>query len=314
MQAYQPVACPHCGATWNRPDAAFCQDCQQPLISKPHSKGSGRAMLVAFGAFLVVAAIGALVVVPMLASNVLASDKQALAATLARQPNFDAAIAAFLTPVNKQTGHGGISEADLQLSKYQSVRDAVRADRKRVEDADHQLEWMAIFAFSQRSEIVQVRNRNRAALEAMRQADGALTTAVDQATLIHTLKGVKPGFDQMLTAAEAKDYAAAEKLYPDLDRKLLQAESLVVYPDFPNGARSLVRFTRGFLDDTEKIIVAARNHDAYAGHAAYVALEADQKTSQQYTADFFAKWDAWNATSLQPGMTAYHESLRQIAD
>lgn len=116
MHAYDPIPCPHCGATWNGPDARFCQACHKPLVDKPRSKASGKPILVALGAFLIVAAIAILVVMPILASNELAADRQALAATVSRRTTVDEAIGTFLTPLNKQTGHGGINETDLQLS------------------------------------------------------------------------------------------------------------------------------------------------------------------------------------------------------
>jgi hypothetical protein len=311
MQAYESTPCPHCGATWNRPDAQFCQDCQRPLVLKQSAKAPRRHLLFAIGGLMLAVGVAELGIAPVLASNALAADQQALTTTFSRQPVVDAAMAAFLTPLDQKTGHGGIAETDLHLAQYQSALDAVRGDKKRIQDADQQLGWMATFAVSKQSEVNLMRKENQAALEALRQADGALTTAVDQASVIQSISAIQPLFDQMLNAAQAKDYAAAEKIYPDIDRKLVVAESLVVYPDFPNGARSLVRFLRSFLDDTEKVIVAARTNDQIAGRAATVALQADAKEARQYNAGFFAQWDQWNVTSLKPVMAAYHDGLRQ---
>src|SRR5881227_337903 len=103
MQAYESVPCPYCGATWNPPDARFCQDCQRSLRAPTATKAPGKALLFAVGGFLMAIAVAGLVVVPAMASSELAEDQQALTAASGHQVTVDAAIKMFLMPRNPQT-------------------------------------------------------------------------------------------------------------------------------------------------------------------------------------------------------------------
>ena len=311
MQAYESVPCPYCGATWNPPDARFCQDCQRSLRAPIAKKAPGKALLIAVGGFLVAIAVAGLVVVPAMASSELAKDQQALTDAAGHQVTVDAAIKTFLTPRNAQTKQGGIYESFRQLDTFKAALAAVRSDKQRIEDADHRLDWMGRVAVSKQAEIARIRGLNQTVLKALIQGEGALQAAVDQAGLIQALDKTSAIETQMLTAANAKDYAKVEQLYPDADRQVIAAESLARNPDMPEAARSFVALFRLTIDGTEKLMVAAQNHDPLAGQNARSMLEGVVKNSSTYGADFAVKWDDWNVRNLQPMLDAYDKGLRE---
>ena len=79
----------------------------------------------------------------------------------------------------------------------------------------------------------------------------------------------------------------------------------------PNSARSFVALFRLTIDGTEKLMVAAQNHDPLAGQNARSMLEGVVKNASTYGADFAVKWDDWNVRNLQPMLDAYDHGLHE---
>lgn len=310
MQAYESVPCPHCGATWNRPDSQVCQACSGALtIPRARVGASSKLPLIALGGLILAAVVAGLLVIPLLAANQLSTNRQAVGAALSHQAAVDEAMKVFLTPYDSKTGHGGISETNLHLDQYRSALQLIRADNQRIQESDHQLEWMGNVAVTKKPEIEAARRQNRVLLDAFRQADGALSAATDQATVVQSLTDMYPLTANLVKASNNKDYAGAEAYVAQVDAKLVPTEALVLKPDMPNGAGSLIRTYRLLLNDTDRFIAAARNQDGAGAHSAYQDLVTDRKTAQQFNADFTAKWDAWNVKNLVPIVATYDADI-----
>lgn len=311
MQAYQTAPCPHCGATWNRPDAKFCQDCRGQLIEGVSSKRLAKPLMFGVGVALLLGAIAELAIVPTLASNTISGSQRDLNTAFSHQVTVDATLKLFLTHYDAKTKTGGITSFGGLQGQFQSSLDTVRSDKRRIGLADESLLRLRPVALSQQAEIDRQHRINQLAFEALRQAEGGLVGAVDQAIVVASIEKTNGFFAQMTDASKAGDYKRMASIYPDGDRALIPAESTSLGPDMPVEIRQCVHSIRALLDDGEALAVAAINHDAAAGRAAYAATVADIKTNAKYDASFNSQWEDWNLRNIGPMLAAYGDNLSQ---
>jgi hypothetical protein len=311
MQAYQSTPCPHCRATWNRPDAKFCHDCHGQLTVAATGKSFVKPLMITVGLALFLLAIAELAVVPALVSSSISEDQRALDATFSHQASVDASLKLFLTHYDAKTKTGGVTSFTRLQSQFQSSLNTVRSDKQQIEQTDQSLLRLRFAALGKQAEIDRHHSANQVVLAALKQAEGGLVAAVDQSIVVASIDKTNGFFAQMSDASKAGDYTRMATLYPDADRALLPAESSSLGPDMPLAVRQSVHSIRALLGDDEALALAVINHDAVAGHAAYVATLADIKINANYGPSFISQWEDWNIRNVGPMLSAYDQGIGQ---
>jgi len=108
---------------------------------------------------------------------------QALSTASSHQATVDAAMALFLSPIdpNQSQDPGAIrTESERRLSLYRDALAEVTADSARLKAASDALGWLGPAALGKGGQLTAARQRARAALDGLAQAQQVLTAAVDQ--------------------------------------------------------------------------------------------------------------------------------------
>jgi len=276
-----------------------------------------RIVRIAVPATLVLVAAVAFLLLgePALADAQLAADNHALAQVARHQSTIDTALQQFLTP---SSGGGGepddrlLTQSSQNLAEYESARSLLDHDMASLQQAMTPA-WLVAAAWSRSDQMSAARQRTDATVAALRQADTALTAAIDQERLQNGFFFAAVNEAKMLTAVDDQQYVAIDGLYARADRALKVSEALMGKPDEPRGYQPVIQAMQSVLDQTQKYGDALLRNDQPAATAYHAQMRAGYARLAAATSDASVTAnDDWNARTYEPVVAAYHSGLAAI--
>ncbi len=302
---YAPGAPPHAGTTLR----LFGQTVTLPLALPPAVVRSLPALVkVAVG--VVVALVLIVGVIPVVASNQISSAKQSLVAAASHQGKVDEVFTQFF---NAKAYTGDPATLKGQLDKLtKSFNDGlalVKSDEAALQSLDQRLSVIQWVAPSKRAAITAQRNRLNNALVGLKQADQALTAAVNEAKVIQPYVEALIDYTKIAAAVAKRDLVAAGAPYPDAQQKIELAMSNSHAAGLPPQIAKQVSSFNDVLTNTESLVQAIQAKDS-AGIKKYTdamnaALKAMSSPDETVPADYESK-------TFGPMQKAYDTAMKTI--
>ena len=249
-------------------------------------------------------------ITPVLASSQISAGDQALTAAASHQSRVDAVFVQFM---GAQSNANDPTAMKVQFDKLgKSFNDGltlVQSDEAAVNTADQRLSWLQWATPSKASNITSERRRLDAALVGLKQADTALTAAVNETKVIQPYIDALIDYTKIGAALAKHDIVGAGALYPDAQAKMQTAISLAGAPGLPPQIAKQLNSFNQLLGDTESLIQAIQAKNAadikkYTD-AMQVALKAMSSPAETLPADYESK-------TFGPMQKAYDAAMKAI--
>ena len=256
---------------------------------------------------LVVLFIG---VIPAVASGQASSANQAVKSAASHQDKVDAAFTQALT---LRASPADPIAAKAQFDKVaKSLNDGltlVQSDEAALTSIDQRLAVLQWVTPSKRASIADTRHRVDAALSGLKQADLALTAAVNEIRVIQPYNEALIDYAKIGVALAKHDLVAAGAPYPDAQQKIELAISYSHAAGLPPQIAKQVNSFSEVLTNTESLVQAIQAKDAAgikkytdARNAALTAMASPQET---VPADYESK-------TFGPMLKAYDAAMKAI--
>jgi hypothetical protein len=311
---YAPGDAPAQGTTIRLFGQSFTVPFALPPVALPAAVGRYAPGVVkgALGlvAGLVVALLLIVAVIPAVASGQLSSAKQSLVTAASHQAKVDDA---FTQLFNAKTYSGDPNtfkaQFDKQAKAFNDGLTLVQSDEAAVQGVEQRLAIIQWVAPSKRAAITAQRNRLNNALVGLKQADQALTAAVNEAKVIQPYTDALIDYTKIAAAFAKKDLVAAGAPYPDAHQKIQQAMSNAHAAGLPPQMAKQVSSFNDVLTSTESLLQAIQAKDS-AGiktstDAINAALKAMSSPDETVPADYESKM-------FGPMQKAYDAAIKTI--
>ena len=248
-------------------------------------------------------------ITPALAGGQLTAGSQARAAAASHRSRIDAVFTQFLTQSTSNDATVMKTQFDKLAPSFSDGLTLVQADEAALNSADQRLSYLQWVTPSKSAAITGERRRLAAALSGLRQADTALTAAVNEAKVMVPYLDAQIDYVKMGVALNKHDLVGAGALYPDAQAKLQTAISLGGAPGLPvQIAKQLSSFS-DVLTNAESLIQATQAKNAADikkyNDAMNAALKAMSTAAETVPADYVSK-------TFGPMQKAYDDAMKAI--
>jgi hypothetical protein len=249
-------------------------------------------------------------ILPVVASSQISSASQSLAAAASHQGKVDAVFGQF---INSNTSTSDPTALKGQFDKLAKSFDdgltLVQSDEAALSSVDLRLSILQWVAPSKRSEIAAERLRLNNALAGVKQANTAMTAAVNEAKVIQPYIDALIDYTKIGAALAKHDLVGAGAPYPDAQQKIELAMSYSHAPGLPPQIGKQVSSFNDVLANTESLVQAIQAKDA-AGIKKYTdamnaALKAMSSPDETLPADYETK-------TFAPMQRAYDAAMKAI--
>lgn len=249
-------------------------------------------------------------VIPLVATNQISSAKQSLVAAVSHQAMVDDAFTQFFT-AKSFTGDPTTFKAhfDKQAKSFNDGLTLVKSDEAALQSASQWLSIIQWVAPSKRAAITTQLNRINNALVGIKQADQAMTAAVNEAKVIQPYTDALIDYTKIAAAVAKRDVAAAGAPYPDAQQKIQQAVSNSHAAGLPPQLAKQVSSFNDVLTNTESLVQAIQAKDSAgikkATDAINAALKAMSSPGETVPPDYESK-------TFGPMQKAYDAAMKTI--
>ena len=249
-------------------------------------------------------------VTPAVASSQISSANQSMKLAASRQDKIDAV---FTQTFTLRAGPSDPSAAKAQLDKLaKSFNDGlslVQSDEAAMTSLDQRLSVLQWLAPSKRDGLAAARYRLNRSLAGLKQADQALTAAVNEIKVIQPFNDARVDYGKMSAALAKRDLVGAGAPYPDAQQKIELAISYSTAAGVPLQLAKQVNSFSDVLMNTEGLVQATQAKDA-AGIKKYTdamnaALKAMSSPDETVPADHETK-------TFGPMQKAYDVAMKTI--
>lgn len=249
-------------------------------------------------------------VIPVVASGQISSANQSLAAAASHQAKIDAVFGQFLTSTTTTGDPTALKGQFDKLAKsFNDGLSLVQSDEAALGSVDLRLSVIQWAAPSKHAEIAAQLGRLHNALAGIRQADTAMTAAVNEGKVIQPYIDALIDYTKIGAALAKHDLVGAGAPYPDAQQKIELAMS---YSHAPGLAPQIAKQVSSFNDvlmNTESLVQAIQAKDA-AGIKKYTdamnaALKAMSSPDETLPADYETK-------TFGPMQKAYDAAMKAI--
>ena len=267
-----------------------------------------RVVAVAVG--LLVLLVLFVAILPAAASIVLSNANGALKLTASRQDKIDTVFKqAFNVRANPSDPNVAKGQFDKVAKSLNDGLSLVRSDEAALVSTDQRLTFLQWVVPSKGAEITAARHRLDAATVGLKQADQALTTAVNEAKVIQPYLDALSDYTKINAALAKNDLVGAGAPYPEAQQKIELAISNSHAAGVPPQLAKQVSSFSDVLTNTENLIQAIQAKDA-AGKKKYMdamnaAFKAMSSPEETVPADYETK-------TFGPMQKAYDAAMKAI--
>jgi hypothetical protein len=249
-------------------------------------------------------------ITPALASGQISAGNQALTAAAAHQSRVDAVFAQFLgAHTNTNDPNTMKAQFDKLATSFNDGLAVVKADEAALNSDDQRLTILQFVTPSKGAAITSERQRIDAALTGLKEADTAMSAAVNEAKVIQPYIDALIDYGKMGTALAKHDLVSAGAVYPDAQAKTQTAISLAGAPGLPPQIAKQLKSFNDLLTATESLIQAiqAKNSADIKKYTdqANVAIKAMSSADETLPADYQSK-------TFGPMQKAYDAAMKAI--
>jgi hypothetical protein len=249
-------------------------------------------------------------VIPAVASGQTSSANQSLKTAASHQDRVDAAFTQALTlRASPADPAAAKTQFDKLAKSFNDGLTLVQSDEAALTSIDQRLAVLHWVTPSKRSSIADARHRVAAALNGLKQADQALTAAVNEIRVIQPYNDALIDYAKIGVALAKRDLVGAGAPYPDAQQKIEVAISLSHAAGLPPQIAKQVNSFSDVLMNTESLVQAIQAKDA-AGIKKYTdarnaALTAMASPDETVPADYELK-------TFGPMQKAYDAAMKLI--
>jgi hypothetical protein len=258
----------------------------------------------------VVALVLVVGVIPAVASSQISAAKDSLVAAASHQAKVDDAFTQFFN-AKSYTGDPNTfkTQFDRQAKTFNDGLTLVKSDEGALQGLDQRLSIIQWVAPSKRAAISAQRNRLNNALLGLKQADQALTAAVNEANVIQPYTDALVDYTKIAAAVAKRDLAAAGAPYPDAQQKIQLAMSNSHAAGLPPQIAKQVSSFNDVLTNTESLVQAIQAKDnagiKKSTDAINAALKAMSSPAETVPPDYESK-------TFGPMQKAYDAAMKTI--
>ena len=267
-----------------------------------------RVVAVAVG--LIVLLVLFVAILPAAASIVLSNANGALKLTASRQDKIDTVFKqAFNVRANPSDPNVAKGQFDRVSKSLNDGLSLVQSDEAALVSTDQRLTFLQWVVPSKGAQITAARHRLDAAMVGLKQADQALTTAVNEAKVIQPYLDALSDYTKINAALAKNDLVGAGAPYPEAQQKIELAISNSHAAGVPPQLAKQVSSFGDVLTNTESLIQAIQAKDA-AGKKKYMdamnaAFKAMSSPEETVPADYETK-------TFGPMQKAYDAAMKAI--
>lgn len=249
-------------------------------------------------------------ITPVLASGQISAGNESLTTAAAHQSRVDAVFGQFLGAQSNSNDPTAMKvQFDKLATSFNDGLSLVRSDEAALNSADQRLTILQFITPSKGAAITNERERLDAALTGLKQADTAMTAAVNEAKVIQPYIDALIDYGKMGTALAKHDLVTAGAVYPDAQAKTQTAISLAGAPGLPPQIAKQLKSFNDLLTATESLIQAIQAKNAadikkYTDQA-NAALKAMASADETLPADYQSK-------TFGPMQKAYDAAMKAI--
>jgi hypothetical protein len=249
-------------------------------------------------------------IMPVVASSQISSANQSLAAAASHQGKVDAVFTQFLSSNTSSSDPTALKGQFDKLAKsFNDGLTTVQSDESALRSVDLRLSVIQWLAPGKRTDIAANRLRLNSALAGLKQADTAMTAAVNEAKVIQPYIDALIDYTKIGAALAKHDLIGAGAPYPDAQQKIELAMSYSHAPGLPPQIAKQVSSFNDVLMNTESLVQAIQAKDT-AGIKKYTdamnaALKAMSSPDETLPADYETK-------TFAPMQKAYDAAMKAI--
>ena len=248
-------------------------------------------------------------VAPALAAGQIAGAQRMVAGTLADQAKVEAGFTSLFATNSTTDINATRAQASKNAQSINSALATVQADESALRGADLRLLVLQFAAPPSRRPIAAERQRIKTGLDALRQADEALTAGANQAKVMVPVYDAMVDFTKMYAALNRHDLAGAGAPYPDAQHKMQLAMSLDHAAGVPETLAKQLADFNDLVNNTEALVTAIQSNDS-AGTKKYSGLvQAGLKLLAPLANAITPAYEAKTYGHLQKG---YEASIRAL--
>jgi hypothetical protein len=250
-------------------------------------------------------------VMPVVASSQISSANQSLTAAASHQSKVDIAFAQWIgSPSGSSDPNALKTQWDKLARSFNDGLTLVQSDEAALNGVDQRLSFIQWVAPSKGASISSERHRLAGALAGLKQADTAMTSAVNEAKVIQPYNDALIDYSTVVAALAKHDLVGAGAPYPDAQQKIELAMSLSGAPGLPAQIAKQVSSFNEVLTNTESLVQAIQAKDV-AGIKKYTdamnaALKAMSSPAETLPPDYESK-------TFGPMQKAYDTAMKTIS-
>jgi hypothetical protein len=279
-------------------------------VALPPSLLRLQRQVVAGAVGLVVLLVLLLAVIPAIATAQISAANQTLTTAASHQAKVDAVFAQIISSSNSSTDPATLKTQVAKLAtSFNDGLTLVQSDEAALNSVDQRLSLIKWGAPSKGAQLSSERQRLAAALAGLKQADKAMTAAVNESKVLQPYLDALLDYAKMGAALAKHDLVGAGAPYPDAQQKMELAMSLTGAPGLAPQIAKQVSSFNDVLTNTESLIQAIQAKDP-AGIKKYTdatnaALKAMSSPAETLPADYESK-------TFGPMQKAYDASMKAI--
>lgn len=249
-------------------------------------------------------------VMPAVATSQISAANKSLTTAASHQAKVDAVFGQLIGSSNSSSDPAALKTQFAKLAtSFNGGLTLVQSDEAAINGADQTLSILKWGAPTRSAQITSERQRLAAALTGLKQADKAMSAAVNEARVIQPYLDSLIDYAQMSAALAKHDLVGAGAPYPDAQQKIEQAMSLSGAPGLAPQIAKQVSSFNDVLTNTESLIQSIQAKDP-AGikkftDATNVALKAMSSADETLPADYETK-------TFGPLQKAYDAAMKAI--
>src|SRR2546428_3128005 len=248
-------------------------------------------------------------VAPALAAGQIAGSERMVAGTVADQAKVEAGFTSLFAANSTTDINATRAQASKNAQSINSALATVQADESALRGADLRLFVLQFMALPSSRPIAAERQRIKTGLDALRQADEALTAGANQAKVMLPVYDAMIDFTKMYAALNKHDLAGAGAPYPDAQHKMQLAMSLDHAAGVPETLAKQLADFNDLVNNTESLVTAIQSNDS-AGTKKYSGLvQAGLKLLAPLANAITPAYEAKTYGHLQKG---YEASIRAL--
>jgi hypothetical protein len=266
--------------------------------------------IVIVAAGLVVLLVLLFGVMPAVATAQISAADKSLTTAASHQAKVDAVFAQLIGSSNSSSDPAALKAQFAKLAvSFNEGLTLVQSDEAALNGVDQSLSIIKWGAPSKSAQIASERQRLAAAVAGLKQADKAMTAAVNEAKVIQPYLDALIDYAKMSAALAKHDLVGAGAPYPDAQQKIELAMSLSSAPGLAPQISKQVSSFNDVLTNTESLIQAIQAKDP-AGIKKYTdatnaALKAMSSPEETLPADYETK-------TFGPMQKAYDAAMKAI--